>query len=265
MVLADADGVLLWARAIRGCSRRRVAPRFQPGACGARQRRHERGRDNARAGPRRADLLGRALQPAAARLDGRRGPDPRPGDRPDPRRARPLGLVPHGASAHACRWWPPSRMRSNATWPRAAAREDELSRALRRPARGSWTARAAPLVAADGHACSPRRRTDGSVRASPPDAASPAVEPGRRHRAIAEPVADGARSCGSVDGRHRAPRRGCDPGARRRSRPALRLAGRPLRADARQAEMLIVLALHGAGCRADRPRALPLRRDRDRR
>ena len=150
--------------------------------------RHERRRDRARARARGADLLGRALQPAPAWLDLRRGARARPGVGRDPRGDRPLLFLPERAPPHARARDRGRAGRGDATGARSRAPRGGPARALHRaaPGGGPATERAGGRRRTRVGCVSPRvaraaRRAAGATRCCP-TAARPCSSPSRTAR-----------------------------------------------------------------------------------
>ena len=268
VAVSDAAGVLLWSDGHPRMLEAAAAAQLRPRRCVHRGRGgHQRDRHRARPAARGADLLGRALHPAPARVDVRGGAGPRPGDRRDHRRDRRLGLVPQRASAHARAGdRRRARGRGGAGGRSCAARRRSWSPATSSACRRPDGAPARSSRPTGG--CSPRRRGAGSESAWPSTARA-------RPRSRRDGAARRDAGAGRAARRRRAdpvggtPRRAADPALaaehpRARPRAAGAAGGRAAAGGDRPPGRAPHRARHapGTGCRHRRSRAASTSRPR---
>ena len=100
-VLADAQGLLLWAEGHPSMAKPLPSPTFCPAAGAANRGSGASHRHGTCPRSRGGDLLGRALQPPASRVDHFGRADSRPRHKRVAWRNRPIGLLPPRPPAHA--------------------------------------------------------------------------------------------------------------------------------------------------------------------
>ena len=262
---------------LRGAQRRRRRPALGGRTpAGARDRRRtglspgssvqrERGRDQcgghrARARSPGSDLLGRALQPPAARLDLLGGADPRSGERRDPRGARPLRGAFAPAIRTACRSSPPSRGWSRTSWPRSW--RDATSASRPSTWSGSPAASASAARWSPGRGGCSRPRPAAGSGAGPPLRQGAALDASQRGAvtrradrragrgaAGSQPASSARRSAGPSS-----PSRRSAVGA-----SAVVIGGERIELTPRHSEIVALLSLHPDGLSEPRARPRALR------